>query len=159
MRSVWRPEILAIVAGVAVILGLYIAGAVAQAAPLTVEVDAIKKFEGFPAGFKLHDPETGQPETVVINADVVLAEEEFAPITSVALGVSQLAGDAGFQNFGDGAASPSVELPLPIAPDYAPIEAFELTHQLPRSGTSRVALRGRRACPDNTRCLWIRIWI
>ena len=54
---------------------------------LTVEVDAVKKFEGFPAGFKLLDPNTDQPETVVINAEVSLAELEFGRVTSATLGI------------------------------------------------------------------------
>ena len=54
---------------------------------LTVDVDAVKKFEGFPAGFKLLDPNTGQPETVVINAEVSLAELEFGRVTSATLGI------------------------------------------------------------------------
>ena len=54
---------------------------------LTVDVDAVKKFEGFPAGFKLLDPNTGQPETVVINAEISLAELEFGRVTSATLGI------------------------------------------------------------------------
>ena len=41
---------------------------------LTVDVDAVKKFEGFPAGFKLVDPKTGELETVVIESAMNIVE-------------------------------------------------------------------------------------
>ena len=153
MRSVWRPEVLAILAGAAVILGLYIAAAVAQAVPMTVDIDAVKKFEGFPAGFKLIDPNTGQPEVVVINAEVVLAQGEFTSMTGVALGTSQEAGDAGFLNFGSGEAFGSVDLPLPVPPDYADIVSQDLTQFLPKvhgspQGTLFVDVAHVQTIPD-----------
>ena len=101
---------------------------------LTVDVDAVKKFEGFPAGFKLLDPNTGQPETVVINAEISLAELEFGQVTSATLGISQTTGDGGFKNFGATEVDPAVELPLPTAPNYTAIVGRELTSSLPESG-------------------------
>lgn len=124
MRYARRPEVLAALLGAAVILGLYVA-ALVHADPMSVDVDAVKKFPGHPAGFKLVDPGTGQPETVVIEATVKLGEDEFTEITRVALDMSQEAGDEGYIDS-------TVELPLPVAPDYASIESFDLTVQLPQ---------------------------
>ena len=123
MRYARRPEVPAALLGAAVILGLYVA-ALVHADPMSLDVDAVKKFSGHPAGFKLVDPGTGQPETVVIEATVKLGEDEFTEITRVALDMSQEAGDEGYIDS-------TVELLLPVAPDYASIESFDLTVQLP----------------------------
>ena len=102
---------------------------------LTVDVDAVKKFSGFDAGFKLLDPDTGQPETVIIDADANLAGGEVADIDRATLDIVQLSGDAGFIDFSGTGSDPAVLLPLPVAPDYLAIEFFDVTSGLPVDST------------------------
>ena len=104
---------------------------------LTVDANAVKKFDGLPAGFKLLDPATGQPETVVIEAEVVLSGGEFTDITKATLAIAQTSGTAGFKDFGTGDNDgPAVTLPLPAAPNHTAISDEELTSQLPDNGGS-----------------------
>ena len=89
---------------------------------LTVDVNAVKKFEGFTAGFKL-DEGTGQPETVVIEAKINLPEGEFQDIVKATLDIETADGGSGFLNVS------AVELPLP-ASTGDPVIDRELTDQI-----------------------------
>ena len=104
-----------------------------EAFGLNVEVEAEKKFANFPAGFQL-------AERVLITADVVINEGEFAKITGATFEVKTADGGAGFINFENGVPNPAVNLPLPTSGDIDSagnnfsIEFQELTSQLPTSG-------------------------
>ncbi len=131
LKRYWPFYISLIITGVVMVL-LFLRPD--SALGLTVDVSATKKFESFPAGFKLLDPATGQPEEVTFIGNVVLAGGEFTDITKVTLSISQTAGDPGYVNFGGATA---VNVPLPTPPNYIEIIGQELTSQLPTSGGQR----------------------
>ena len=91
--------------------------------------------EGFAAGFKLVDPNTGQPETVVVEAEALLPEGDFEAIDLATLDILQSTGDPGFIDFSGSGVNPAVQLPLPIGPNFDAIVFQELTTQLPVDGT------------------------
>jgi len=102
---------------------------------LTVEVSAVPKYQGFTAGFKLVDPSTGQPETVVISAEALLPEGGFEAVNLATLDILQSTGDTGFKDFSGSGVNPRVDLPLPVSPNFSAIAFQELTAQLPVDAT------------------------